>query len=328
MSKQLSLSIALTTYNGEHYIREQLDSIVHQTKYPDELIISDDASVDSTLEIVKDFKHNAPFPVKIRINQKRLGSTRNFEQAIRACNGDIIFLCDQDDIWYPEKIARIEECFRKNTDAGAVFSDADVVDKNLKSYGPKLWKRHRFSLREQQLVNEHDAFTVLLKHSVVTGATMAFRSKFRDFLIPIPAKWEHDAWIAFLISASSNLIAIPESLIAYRQHDSNQIGVPGGKNLDKTCAEYHGLRVLCYELMRERMIKFIDRFPNVMYKIYCLDLKLNFLRARATLPDSRLRRFPGALSELAKLHYYRYTKAGVGAFLMIYCVGVNKNHYF
>lgn len=314
MNTQLSLSIALTTYNGEHYIREQLDSIVHQNRQPDEIIISDDASVDSTLEIIKEFKCNAPFPVKIQINQKRLGSTRNFESAIRACSGDIIFLCDQDDIWYPDKIKRIEDCFKNNIEVGAVFTDADVVNQNLQSYGPKLWKKHRFSPREQGLVNKSDAFTVLLKHSVVTGATMAFRSNFRDFLIPIPDIWVHDAWIAFLISASSNLIAIPTPLIAYRQHGSNQIGVAGGKSLDKTCAEYHGLRVLCYELMRTRMIQFIDRFPNAMYKIYCLDKKLNFLRVRAALPDTRLHRVPGALSELAKLHYYRYTKAGVGSF--------------
>jgi glycosyltransferase involved in cell wall biosynthesis len=315
MNTQLSLSIALTTYNGEHYIREQLDSLVCQTRLPDELIISDDASVDSTLDIIKDFKHSSPFPVKLQINQECLGSTRNFESAIRACSGDIIFLCDQDDIWYPDKIARIEECFVNNTEAGAVFTDADIVNQDLQLYGPKLWKKNRFSSREQEQLNEGDAFTVLLKHSVVTGATMAFRSSYRDFLIPIPDIWVHDAWIAFLISASSSLISIPTPLIAYRQHSSNQIGVAGGgKNLNKTCAEYHGHRVLCYELMRARMIKFIDRFPDVMYKIYCLDRKIDFLRARTALPDTRLHRMPGALRELAALHYYRYTKAGIGSF--------------
>jgi len=315
MSTKLSLSIALTTYNGELYIREQLDSLARQTRQPDELVISDDASVDSTIDIIKDFERSAPFPVKLQINQKCLGSTRNFESAICACNGDIIFLCDQDDIWYLDKIARIEECFMNNPEAGAVFTNADIVNRNLQSYGPKLWKKNRFSSREQKMVNEGNAFTVLLKHSVVTGATMAFRSGYRDILIPIPDIWVHDAWIAFLISATSNLIAIPTPLIAYRQHSSNQIGVAGGgKNLNKTCAEYHGHRIHCYELMRARMIKFIDRFPDVMYKIYCLDRKLNFLRARTALPDTRLHRVPGALRELATLNYYRYTKAGIGSF--------------
>ena len=200
-----------------------------------------------------------------------------------------------------------------NTEVGAVFTDADIVNQDLQSYGPKLWKKVRFSPCEQASIAD-DAFTVLLKHFVVTGATMAFRSSLCKFILPIPAAWVHDAWIAFLISASSRLIAIPTPLIAYRQHSSNQIGLAGGKNLDKTCAEYHGLRVRCYELMRARIIKFIDRFPDVMYKIYCLDRKLKFLRARAALPDARFYRVPGALRELAKLHYYRYTKAGVGSF--------------
>lgn len=96
-NKRLSLSIALASYNGKSYIREQLDSIARQTRLPDELIISDDASADSTEDIVFGFAQNAPFPVRFQRNNVRFGSTRNFGSAIRACNGDIIFLCDQDD---------------------------------------------------------------------------------------------------------------------------------------------------------------------------------------------------------------------------------------
>jgi len=104
---RLFLSIALATYNGERYIGEQLDSILRQTRLPDELVVFDDASVDATQAIVLDFARHAPFPVRFQVNSVRLGSTRNFEMAIRACGGDIIFLCDQDDVWYPDKIALI-----------------------------------------------------------------------------------------------------------------------------------------------------------------------------------------------------------------------------
>ncbi len=89
------ISIALATYNGELYVSELLNSILDQTTLPDELIISDDSSTDSTLEIVNEFARNATFSVKILINKKRLGSTGNFEVAIRASSGDIIFPCDQ-----------------------------------------------------------------------------------------------------------------------------------------------------------------------------------------------------------------------------------------
>ena len=316
MSTKLSLSIALATYNGEHYIREQLDSIVCQTRKPDELVISDDASADSTLDIIKDFERSAPFPVKLQINKERLGSTQNFESAIRACTGDIIFLCDQDDIWYPDKITRIEDCFVNNPDAGAVFTDADIVDQNLQSYGPRLWEKVRFSPREQEQVNEGDAFTVLLKHFVVTGATMAFRSKYRDFLVPIPRIWVHDAWIAFLISASSSLIAIPKPLIAYRQHSSNQIGVPrSGKNLGKSFSLIYSPRVLLYKLAHDRILEFINCISDVNSKIVRLNEKISFLSIRAKLPVSRWRRLPILLRELFLLRYHRYSKKHVGTFL-------------
>ena len=315
MNKHLSIAIALATYNGERYIDEQLESISRQTRVPDELIISDDASDDTTVEIIKNFSNNVSFPVRLDINQERLGSTRNFEKAIRACNSDIIFLCDQDDVWYPEKIDRIEECFMNNTEAGAVFTDADIVNQDLHIFGPQLWKKVRFNSRERAQVESRDAFTVLLKHSVVTGATMAFRSKYRDLVLPIPEIWVHDAWIALLVSASSYLIAIPTPMVAYRQHSSNQLGLPGGRNLRKSCATYHNPRISCYESARTRVLEFSDQIPDAKNKICCLDDKLGFLRARAGLPDSRWRRLPIALRELVTLRYNRYTKAGVGSFI-------------
>ena len=94
MSARLSLSIALAAYNGERFIGEQLDSIARQTRLPDDLVIFDDASTDTTVSIVRDFARHAPFPVRLQVNPERLGSTHNFEAAIHACGGEIIFLCD------------------------------------------------------------------------------------------------------------------------------------------------------------------------------------------------------------------------------------------
>src|SRR5688500_1720476 len=136
-------SIALASYNGERYIGGQLDSIARQTRVPGELVIFDDASTDATPRIVQDFARRAHFPVRLYQNPDRLGSTRNFENAIRACNGDVIFLCDQDDVWYPEKIACIEERFINKHEVGAVFTDEDVVDENLCPYGGRLCKSFR-----------------------------------------------------------------------------------------------------------------------------------------------------------------------------------------
>lgn len=307
MSARLSLSIAMATYNGERYIGEQLDSIARQTRLPDELVISDDASTDATVSVVQNFARRAPFSVRLQINRERLGSTRNFEVAITTCCGEIIFLCDQDDIWYPDKIARIEECFVHDLEVGAVFTDADVVDQDLNPLRLRLWKKIRFSSQEQARIAARDATTVLLKHPVVTGATMAFRSVYRDLVLPIPDVWVHDAWISLLIGATSHLAALPAPLVAYRQHSANQIGVMRRKkNRGKSCAEIYGPKVLCYELARTHLLEFADRFPDTGQQIHLLDEKLAFLRARAALPDARWRRLPCILRELTALHYHHY----------------------
>lgn len=306
MKTRLSLSIALASYNGERYIAEQLDSIARQTRLPNELIISDDASSDATLAIARDFARRAPFPVSVLQNSERAGSTHNFEIAIHACKGDIIFLCDQDDVWYPDKISLIEERFINNPDAGIVFTDADVVDENLHPIGRRLWQIYKFGPNKQARFVANDALGVLLKQPVVTGATMAFRSSYRDLVLPIPKTW-HDAWIALLIGATSHLDALPAQLIAYRQHGGNQLGIPrAGRNRGKSCAAIYGPRVLLYEAIRKRLEKSEERFRVSEQTIRRLDEKLVFLRASAALPQPRWRRLPVALHELLALRYHSY----------------------
>jgi glycosyltransferase involved in cell wall biosynthesis len=304
----LSLSIAMATCNGGQYLAEQLDSILRQFRLPDELVIHDDASDDTTVSVIRDFASRAPFPVRLKVNCERLGSTRNFEEVIRECTGEIIFLCDQDDIWHPNKIALIEKCFMRDSKTGAVFSDARVFhqNKNLPEY--KLWDRIRFSSRERTQISANKACSVLLKHPVVTGATMAFRSSLRDLVLPIPDVWVHDAWISLLIGSTSRLTMIPELLISYRQHDQNQIGIRRpNKNINKSFLEIYGKKALCFELARTRLLEFSDHFPNVEQNIFRFDEKLIFLRARANLPASRWRRWPYAMHELVQLHYHHYS---------------------
>src|SRR5687768_17349654 len=101
----MKISVAMTTYNGASYLREQLDSILAQTRMPDEVIVCDDRSTDATPELLREYSARAPVPMTIVFNEQRLASTKNFEQAIRLCSGEIIALSDQDDVWYPHKLA-------------------------------------------------------------------------------------------------------------------------------------------------------------------------------------------------------------------------------
>ncbi|HUA36732.1 MAG TPA: glycosyltransferase, partial [Candidatus Binataceae bacterium] len=131
MSKETRISIAMAVCNGERFVREQLESFSRQTRLPDELIVSDDASTDDSIEIVRSFAATAPFTVRVLANQKNLGCSKNFERAIQACTGDLIFLSDWDDVWLPNKIAVMERAFRQWPSAGVVISCRQYVDENL-----------------------------------------------------------------------------------------------------------------------------------------------------------------------------------------------------
>ncbi|MBW6474699.1 MAG: glycosyltransferase family 2 protein [Anaerolineaceae bacterium] len=224
------ISIALCTYNGEQFLREQLDSIAAQTLLADELVACDDRSSDGTMEILRDFAKVVSFPIHIHQNETNLGSTRNFEKAIALCHGDIIALCDQDDIWKPHKLERLVETLRAHPQAGYVFSDANLVDEYLQPLGRCLWDSVGFNGDRKDRFLRGDQFGCLIERCIVTGATMAFRASVGKIAMPVPTdcRWIHDGWLALVSSATGRLgIAVAEPLIDYRQHPKQQIGAPG-----------------------------------------------------------------------------------------------------
>jgi len=316
------LSVAMCTYNGAGYLQEQLDSIATQTRSPDELIACDDGSTDDTLAILKAFSSKSSFPVHVYVNEKNLGSTRNFEKAIKLAEGDVIVLCDQDDVWHLEKLRRIETLLSESPHIGAVFGDAEVVNDRLQPLGYGLWDSVGFNAREKSRVMNGSAVEVLLKHNVVTGATMAFRAEYKNLILPIPNSWIHDAWIALLIASVAELGIIREPLIKYRQHFDNQIGADSvnkwqdfkeqtvtGKEDDK---DNYMRRIHQYR-------ELVDRLASVG-KLSCpgdvisqIEAKIAHLNFRAHMPKQVLRRLPLAFRELVTLRYHRHSK-GVYSF--------------
>lgn len=222
----MKISIALCTYNGAKYLFDQLKSIEAQTRKPDELVVCDDKSSDATLDILYSFKGKCKFPVRIYENESNLGSTKNFEKAIRLCSGDIVVLSDQDDVWKNDKIEKIVTVFKEHPDIGYVFSDADIVDEHLSSLGRGLWESVGFQgIIQKQFTGKNQVKFLIEKRNFVTGATLAFLKSFRDIVLPISERWIHDAWIALTLS-SFGVYGFPlsERLILYRQHSRQQIG--------------------------------------------------------------------------------------------------------
>lgn len=204
----MSISIAMATYNGAAYLQAQLDSLAAQTRLPDELVVCDDGSTDATLEIVHRFAASAPFAVRASVNPVRLGYAKNFERAMAGCSGDLILLSDQDDVWLPAKLARIEEEAAAHPEALLVMNDAELVlgDGTLTGL-TKLGQTLALGLGER-------GFT--------TGCCMAIRRRDLALLLPVPdADFVHDTWLNQLVLLLDGRQLVPEVLQHYRRHGNN-----------------------------------------------------------------------------------------------------------
>ncbi len=227
----MKLSVALCTYNGEKYLSKQLDSILNQEIYAvSEIIVGDDGSTDATLSILKTYQEKYPSLFSIIQNEKNLGSTKNFENAILKCTGDYIFLSDQDDIWQIDKIQKTLQVFKDNPNAEGVFSNASLIDdQDLVFTTESLWN-HVFFL-EKELQKPIDFLNLITKNgNVITGATLCIKKEVKDFIYPFPTDVLHDEWIAIVLALRESLFYTSEKLIAYRIHSAQQVGL---KNLNK-----------------------------------------------------------------------------------------------
>jgi glycosyltransferase involved in cell wall biosynthesis len=229
MPQGKSISVAMCTYNGEKYLQEQLESIAAQTRLPIELVICDDRSTDSTTKIIEAFASSAPFPLRFKLNQVNLGGaakgiTKNFEQAAGLCTGDLIAFCDQDDVWLPQKLARLGEAMEKDPQAGGVFSDAQLINDQGAQKGIRLSETTGMSSSEQDRLLRGEVLRVLLSMTKVYGCTFMVDARLLKRILPVPPHWWFDAWVPCMSAVYAKLIFIPDALFFYRIH-ATQSGV-------------------------------------------------------------------------------------------------------
>ncbi len=217
----MNISIAVCTYNGERYIKEQIDSLIKQSMPPDEIVVCDDASTDGTVDIVDSLLSAWGGRYKIIRNEKNIGYIKNFEKAIKACDGEYIFLCDQDDVWSLDKILKVMRVFRKYPDTGMVFHDAYLVDANLDSLGRTFWEQSKF------FDDNPKKHIIYDNGNVVQGAASAIRREIFERSYPFPKDEYHDKWLAITAILTSKLRPLNEPLILYRQHGYNALGAFG-----------------------------------------------------------------------------------------------------
>lgn len=221
-----TLSVALCTYNGERFVAEQVHSILAQTLPPRELVVSDDGSSDSTLAVVRATVKEWGGSIELLVieNPAPLGVIRNFEQAILACSSDLVALSDQDDVWMPDRLARIVPLFQERPALLLVHSDAQLIDAAGDPLGATLLDALEVTPEMKDDVRAGRAFEVLMRRNIVTGATTVIRRSLAERAAPFPPSWIHDEWLAVVAAATGEIDLLPEQLIGYRQHGGNQIG--------------------------------------------------------------------------------------------------------
>ncbi len=303
----------MCTFNGGKFLDAQLKSIAEQDRPPDEIVICDDGSSDGSVDTLREFARRLPIACRVVVNAERLGSTGNFEEAISLCRGDIVALADQDDVWYSHKLRRIEQAFLRSRSAVMAFSDADLIGEDSRPIDARLWTTLSFDPDEQELFRHDQAFSVLIRHPVVTGATMAFRRNLIDLLTPIPANEVHDRWMSLFLAMCGPFEAISDPLMQYRTHMAQQIG-PGPLTLHASFrqARDRGQQFYVEEVARfrqiyERLRDRRDSFPNSGRLLEEIERKISHLRHRARLPKVKAARIPRMLGELVNGNYWRYS---------------------
>ncbi len=201
------ISVCMATYNGEKFLREQIDSILLQLRVNDELIISDDGSTDNTIRIIESYKDDR---IKFFKNLSKHGVNSNFENAIYHAKGDFIFLSDQDDVWLPGKV---DACVNALKNADCVIHDAIVVDKDL-----NIITESFFEIR-----NSGSGFWKNLYKNTYVGCCMSFRKSILEYVLPYPSNLPifQEGWIAMLAELNGRVAFINIKGILFRRHSSN-----------------------------------------------------------------------------------------------------------
>lgn len=254
------IEVAICTFNGKDYVKQQIESILNQTLKVNLISIYDDQSSDNTLEIIEKIRQSYLGKVEIKVvrNKQNLGYIKNFIQAITKSSHDFLFFSDQDDIWNKQKVEKIinkflEEKVNKPT---LVFSNASIVDSNGNTNGKNLWDELKFS--NENLKSE------LFFRNVITGATAAINKELVNLIKKayISDSVPHDYSIAILALAEGRIIGISENLTSYRIHNNNLIGI-SPKGLKKIFNIFFSTNGLYISQEIHRMQSFIKMLNSI-----------------------------------------------------------------
>ena len=288
------VSVALATFNGEKYISKQLHSLLFQRRTIDEVIIVDDASTDKTADIVRDFiEKNQLINWHLYINEKNIGFLKNFKSAIEKTTGDIIFLCDQDDIWCKTKVDSMLNRFDSDDRIKAIYSGFNIIDENDNVVHARQKVFHSnnnlIKFRIEPFETVKIDLSTICKYNISPGCTLAFTREVKDiYLEKTKSICVHDWEIALIAAFLDGLYFFNTPLTQYRVHSSNTIGLSEfAGNSDKS-------KLALYDLRLKKAEKIQDYLKSMdVYHYLLADDGLKILTDSVNFAEKRL----NALSE-------------------------------
>ncbi|MDR1258423.1 MAG: glycosyltransferase family 2 protein [Tannerellaceae bacterium] len=249
MNTRNLVSVVLGAYNGERYLKEQIDSILEQTYRDIELIITDDCSTDDTAGILKDYAGRYE-NVHVYFNEENLGLIRNYEKALKYPKGAYIAFADQDDIWLPHKIQSLLDNIG---DSMLIYSDCAYIDADGRLMGKKLSDyRNLISGRNLYMLDSGSGIWI-------AAHAMMFRRELLDPALPFSPYFSHDTWLAYIAMLKGNVTFLPEVLVLYRQHGANTVGGLGCHKMMKNARPARAERYMMQQLEAGRIDALLSR---------------------------------------------------------------------
>lgn len=322
----MRIVVAMTTCDAEHFLASQLESILRQTRLPDALVVSDDASGDRTITMLKTFRDRAPFPVVVLRNERRLGLFGNTARALEVAvdRGDVVCLCDDDDEWDAGKIEAARDAFLRHPKVTLWLSDGVLIGPDGQQLGMTLREFLSLDRAAMKRLEEGDAIRTLMWGATVTAGASAFRATTVPVALPFPSEipgsglFSQDGWVAAIAYLMGDAAVDDRFFLRYRRYDGQMSERRSGSEqeaADRRRADLHRLAAATAMVMRR-----VRERQDVVWessRVAELSAFEDFLQVR-TMAAGRRDRMRAILKQLIQGGYRRFARGWRTAALDMY----------